>query len=71
MIKLVPSGMAAPTTSFDTSTKSALILWDLPSDDGGLNAITYQLEIKTSSLSWEIVDQTNECDTSIAPLAPS
>lgn len=65
---VAPSGVTPPTTTYELSTKSVLIEWSPPSDDGGLPTLTYQLEVEDVDGNLQIVDQNAECDTAIIPL---
>jgi hypothetical protein len=57
-----PSGLAAPETHFEIASRSVLITWALPSDDGGLTDLVYTLEMNDVNLNWVVVDQATECD---------
>lgn len=56
IVLTAPSGLNNPTTTMDEVTKSVLVLWDKPSEDGGIPSLTYTLELKDSSDAWVTVD---------------
>ena len=56
----VPSQPSAPTTTLSGDSANVVVAWTLPTDLGGLSILSYKLEIKTSTATFE-KDLTN-CD---------
>ena len=49
----VPSQPSAPTTTLSGDSANVVVAWTLPSDVGGLSILSYKLEIKTSTATFE------------------
>lgn len=63
---IAPSGLAAPTTTYNSVDSTFLIEWSDPTDTGGLTIASYTIEVKIGASTYQTVDQSTECTESAA-----
>ncbi len=68
---IAPSGLAEPSTTYNSGDSTVLINWSEPSDDGGLSITSYTIQVKDSTSSWVTVDQSTECSESAGTILSS
>ena len=53
VVATVPSQPSAPTTTLSGDSANVVVAWTLPTDLGGLSTLSYIVEIKTSTATFE------------------